>query len=100
MALLTFVDSTGQSWRVWNVERARPPESHTDFLEPEYRSGWLVFESMLTGERRRLAPIPAEWAGRPVDELERLCEQAVSTGRAGASALRRPTADAHDVDVR
>ena len=37
-------------------------------------NGWLTFETK--GEKRRLAPIPADWENRSADELMELCDEA------------------------
>ena len=54
MALREFVDASGVSWRVWDTSPGR-----MDGLAHEYQRGWLTFDDGI--ERRRLAPIPADW---------------------------------------
>lgn len=39
-----------------------------------FAGGWLVFQA--PHERRRLAPIPADWEALSSDDLARLCERA------------------------
>ena len=87
MPYRTFADDRGKSWEVWDVrpdriehrvderrqERAEPwagperrvssdrrqlPETRIRFMPP-LSEGWLVFKSH--EEKRRLAPIPANW---------------------------------------
>ena len=52
---------------------------------PERRQGWLLFEAD-DGERRRLAPYPADWRTVTNFELERWCMRAQ---RAGSGETRR-----------
>jgi hypothetical protein len=88
-----FHDSVGRVWEVWEVipersERRRRPSptppaglSYERRHRTEFRAtpdgmaaGWLCFE---TGtEKRRLAPVPAEWAAMSNEELDRLCHSA------------------------
>jgi len=103
MAHRTFVDSDGATWEVWDVvpgrltlsardHRAgadrRAPQSDTPqpaeerrtgldrraSLAPHLRHGWLAFRT--ADERRRLAPIPHEWARATDEELARYCRAA------------------------
>lgn len=103
MALRAF-QRAGVLWQVWSVipgtrqdsERRRgldrrSPEPIFRYRGPERRkalerrriagavsagfaAGWLVFQA--PAERRRLAPIPANWETCSADELARLCERA------------------------
>ena len=70
MALLSFTDSQGGRWRVWNITPDVPRKS--DYLEQEFRTGWLCFESEETGERRRLGGVPLDWSAMQPRELESL----------------------------
>ena len=84
MPVREFTDQKGIEWRVWDVrpDRARP-WTDSEFL-PEYRDGWLAFESS-AGEKRRLpTPFPANWNELPLKELQALCT------RASASTPPRP----------
>jgi hypothetical protein len=40
-----------------------------------WSGGWLAFETQ--GEKRRLAPYPADWAEKNDAELEALCGRAI-----------------------
>ena len=89
-----FTDSIGRHWDVWAVfpegtERRDPengqPAPAVERCEREtfrvplagrWRRGWLAFETKF--EKRRLAPIPAGWLDVADDELERLCDQAIT----------------------
>jgi hypothetical protein len=73
-----FDDVRGVSWDVWAVYPEGRP-SQLSALPPAFQSGWLVFES--AGEKRRLSPIPSNWLSLPLEELERLCEQAEAPSR-------------------
>ena len=94
MASREFEDSRGRRWTVWDVypmlsERRRheagsPPPGMRErrrFVErrlhirPSMSQGWLAFEER-NGERRRLAPIPAEWAVAPLETLRAWCDAA------------------------
>ena len=71
MASRTFADSAGTVWEVFEVRRSsNKPGAVSTGLE----QGWLSFSS--PNARRRLAPIPPEWATSPDPELERLCSRA------------------------
>lgn len=85
MALVTFRDSQGRGWRVWNVERARLGSTQGDYLHERYRDGWLVFEPEEGGERRRLTGYPSQWASLPPTELEALRDRAEVAARLGAT---------------
>lgn len=85
-----FHDTVGRVWEVWEVipERSERRQAPSPALPAELRrerrhraefratpdgmaAGWLCFE---TGtEKRRLAPVPAEWAAMSNGELDRLC---------------------------
>jgi hypothetical protein len=78
--LREFTDERGVEWRVWDVrpDRARP-WTESEFL-PEYRDGWLAFESSAGQKRRLPMPFPADWHELPLPELEALRARAsVST---------------------
>lgn len=101
MAYRRFTDSSGQSWRVWDVaptlidrrfsirrihvikihfpNRRVVPDRRVDMRRsrlyfPPTESGWLTFESDTS--KRRLRPIPAEWAHASDKTLEDLCTRA------------------------
>jgi hypothetical protein len=100
MALRQFVGSNGDQWQVWMVKPAagytptiRPAErrqrsdpnvkverrvnkTDTRMLEisPHLEHGWLCFES--AAEKRRLLPVPADWANCSDGTLRRYLDQA------------------------
>ncbi|HET9634855.1 MAG TPA: hypothetical protein VFP26_02910 [Gemmatimonadaceae bacterium] len=56
-----FVDPDGIKWQVWEIK----PEVADRLggaarVHPDLAEGWLCFESA-NGEKRRLAPVPADW---------------------------------------
>src|SRR5512133_3901068 len=57
VGLIDFKDATGVSWRVWQVET---PAASAHLMDPNYRSGWLVFEREDGKERRRLQQVPED----------------------------------------
>jgi hypothetical protein len=99
MAFRTFIDSSGQEWQAYDVkppadERRRyDRRSNPETVEPDRRSddrrlsvgrvsrlanaateGWLCFER---GEdRRRLTPLPKNWARCSDEQLEKYRESA------------------------
>src|SRR5436190_1974594 len=94
-------DERGITWDIWDVlpgdvlagtydrrsgERLRvaTPES-TSSVAPELENGWLCFQS--AGERRRFAPIPADWFDFSDDSLRTLLHTATPVG---ASKEARP----------
>ena len=93
MALREFTDGSGNLWRVWDIT---PEQMHPRTLAEDYMQGildgWLTFERVDGRGKRRLMPIPENWASRSEDELRALCDQAepVKTGtRKIRSAERR-----------
>lgn len=72
MSYTEFTDRMGRSWRVWHTV-PRLADLLTS-LAPDSKEGWLTFES--EGEKRRLAPVPAEWESLPPSRLELLCRMA------------------------
>jgi hypothetical protein len=76
MALITFRDSQGVQWRVWNVSRDTLGPTRADYLGQEYRLGWLVFQREESDERRRLSQFPDDWAAMTPQQLERMCAAA------------------------
>ena len=88
----TFLDKPGRQWDVWEVvptaverriakasprvpsiERRKVQETRV-VVPDRLQKGWLAFQSGL--ERRRLAPIPADWRDMTANELLDLLNQA------------------------
>jgi hypothetical protein len=91
MAHREFIDQSGVRWQAWEVipttaerraagERRfgardkRDRRTQQQFrvqLDDGLEKGWLAFESPT--EKRRLHPIPPDWADRSDEELAALC---------------------------
>ena len=95
----TFLDARGRVWEVWMVhpssierrkmERRSPVENAVHLIEQrvlgdrrasigtrgevasEYSAGWLCFAS--EGEKRRLAPVPVNWASANDSQVAEWC---------------------------
>ena len=79
-----FVDCVGVAWSVYCVASPILLPSPTTLLpHVERRGGWLFFESD-EGDRRRLAPFPADWREVTPFELERWCMRATPVSSAPA----------------
>lgn len=74
MAYREFQDSAGVTWTVWDTFPSRP-----EVMDPEWRSGWLTFQT--GAARRRLAPIPPDWTEVSPSRLELMCKAAVPSRR-------------------
>lgn len=60
----TFFDTDAVEWKVWEVTPSSLESASGSlhgFVEPALKKGWLCFESA-KGEKRRLAPVPSDWA--------------------------------------
>ena len=72
----TFVDESGTEWEVREIHvptLAVVPRRHLP--HPEFAEGWLLFST--ARERRRVAPVPADWMTRPSTELCTWCANAM-----------------------
>jgi hypothetical protein len=91
-----FSDGHGRAWEVWEVHptmtERRSARQTTPLLFERRRhgasrpslpgglaSGWLAFESK--SERRRLSPIPEDWANGSDAQLADLLERATSRSK-------------------
>jgi hypothetical protein len=85
MALRSFEDREGTQWRVWSVV---PATSAAVTLDEEYRSGWLCFERLHGGDRRRLtlSEAPASWETLSDDRLDLLRRVAMPVTSAAGDA--------------
>jgi hypothetical protein len=81
-----FVDPNGVEWTVREIANPAMRAIAPDRLaQPQYQSGWLVFESA-DGKRRRLAPYPSDWRSFSDGELIWWCQRAAEvTPRLGTS---------------
>ncbi|HEX8320360.1 hypothetical protein [Longimicrobium sp.] len=55
-------------------DRRKAADRRSVAVSAAFAAGWLVFQA--PHERRRLAPIPADWETLSSDDLARLCERA------------------------
>lgn len=95
MALITFRDSDGVHWRVWNVSRETLGSARSNYLGSEFQNGWLVFQREGSDERRRLADFPDDWAALAPDQLESMCLRARPVSQVRANG--RSTEATHEV---
>jgi hypothetical protein len=72
VAYREFIDDTGTFWRVWDTYPVAASTLRT--VSPAFANGWLTFES--AAERRRLAPIPADWEFASRDDISGWCADA------------------------
>lgn len=70
-----FRDASGTPWRVWAVTPGQATTTSPRNLG-DLRNGWLAFESLETGAKRRLVNFPADWMTMGDDELEQLLNTA------------------------
>ncbi|HYD51776.1 MAG TPA: hypothetical protein VEA99_04075 [Gemmatimonadaceae bacterium] len=97
MAHREFTDEQGIRWEVWDVhpthverrrdgivqlgsatERRHQRSGPRMQVRQEFANGWLAFQCR--GERRRLAPVPPDWAELDERELASLCSRATPIG--------------------
>lgn len=78
MPIREFTDRAGMRWRVWPTTPIRGN------VRPQFAGGWLAFES--AHERRRLAPIPAEWEELDDEGLRILLAECTPVTRDPAAA--------------
>jgi len=86
MALRSFDDRNGEGWQVWRVVPAASVLERSAWVEGDYRQGWLCFESLTSGERRRLAPVPEGWETLSPERLELLCRVATPARKTATTA--------------
>jgi len=108
MSYRIFTDSSGTEWHTWDIiprlaeRRARERriarlavmrerrltnerrlgDGERSVLSKGLHQGWLCFEAAI--EKRRLAPIPADWVRCTVARLEEYLHLAVPAQRAAA----------------
>lgn len=74
MPFREFKDTSGTAWRAWEIrpEAIHPQTRGEDYLADCYVVGWVVFETVLGDEKRRLCPFPTGWAKSGVAKLREL----------------------------
>jgi len=85
-----FRDEAGVDWKVFLTARGSDAVSREHSLPEAFREGWLVFESQR--EKRRLAPIPANWESLSDQALAALCTRAVTQTPRPKAAEGKPAA--------
>jgi hypothetical protein len=70
----TVDDDAGTRWTIYAVSPDELSFGRRELLPIAFRDGWLVFEC--AGERRRLAPVPPQWAGFPDVALRQMIASA------------------------
>jgi hypothetical protein len=73
--VFAFTDAEARAWEVRAIRDPLLPERHARFLGPAYAGGWLLFTCGT--ERRRYAPLPADWNGAGEDQLRAWCATAI-----------------------
>jgi hypothetical protein len=81
-----FDDTTGNHWQVWSTV----PVTEVG-VAGAFRQGWLTFDS--GRERRRLAPIPADWETASSAELGAYCDRAVAVRLTPPGGVRSDARD-------
>jgi hypothetical protein len=78
MAVREFTDHAGREWRAWDVkpDDLNPRTKDETFLAQLYLTGWIVFETKVGDDKRRLYPIPKGWSELPDAELQVLLYKA------------------------
>ena len=71
-----FVDAEGRTWHVWEVPPEQLSGRRPGAYAGEYETGWLAFESVDGGERRRLPRYPRDWRELGPGAIEALCRDA------------------------
>ena len=92
MAYREFVDTDGQSWRVWSTV-----PSAGSRLRGGFDRGWLTFERTNADKAsplRRLCPIPSDWETAPDDRLELMCRSADEVVRPSVAREQSTPAEA------
>jgi hypothetical protein len=71
-----FTDSVGMTWTVREITPGPMPPKLSALLGGDRRrGGWLLFLSA-SGEKRRLGPVPIDWAALSDGDLEGHCRRA------------------------
>ena len=72
---MVFTDSNGVEWLVTEISDPALRSIPADRLRmPEFKSGWLLFQSQ--HQKKRLAPYPDDWRSMEGLDLERLLAKA------------------------
>ena len=103
MAVREFRDEQGRLWQAWDIrpEAIHPPTRAEDWLADCYITGWIVFETLLGDEKRRLCPWPMNWAEADETRLRQLLAAAevVPPQRVAEQRRSGPTKTRADSEV-
>jgi hypothetical protein len=77
-----FMDSERVRWRVWAVTPGQAISTSPRNLG-DLQHGWLAFESLDSGAKRRLASFPTDWATMSDGDLEGLLRSAAPARKRG-----------------
>lgn len=95
MAVRTFESPDGIAWTAWEVIPGQVSEFRSTYgshLPRQMAEGWLCFDC--GSEKRRLYPLPSDWADRTEAELWFLCRAAEPVrARAGSGCYAAPRAE-------
>ncbi len=106
MAVREFKDKKGTTWRAWDVtpETLVPATKSEEYLADCFRHGWIVFENLDTGDKRRLSPFPVDWDAMTDAQLEALlwldAEPVVARKKIDLPVPVEPPCDDEDDAVR
>src|SRR2546423_12916109 len=78
MAVREFTDENGRKWLAWDIrpEAIHPVTKAEDYLADCYVTGWIVFETKVGDQKRRLCPWPTRWAEGTEEDLRMLLRRA------------------------
>lgn len=69
--VFAFTDAESRGWEVRAIRHPLLPARHARLMAPAYAEGWLLFTS--GEERRRYAPLPADWRAASEAQLREWC---------------------------
>jgi hypothetical protein len=67
-----FTDRDGRAWRVWAVTPSHSRASKRESILGEFEHGWLAFETLDEGFRKRLPHYPGDWRTMSDAKLQEL----------------------------
>ena len=73
--VFVFTGADDRGWEVRAIRDPLLPEHRARFLDPVYAGGWLLFTC--GDERRRYAPLPADWHRAGEAQLREWCTGAI-----------------------
>jgi hypothetical protein len=81
---MRILNERGRIWTVWEVVPEPVRASGVPVFDPDYVSGWLVFQS--DQEKRRFAPPPPGWVDLTDRDLAVLLKHSVPVSTSRGSA--------------